>query len=472
MKPSLITIILLIAAVHLPAFAGDFDSAPFGFYKEAEVKMESEGIAAFSLDSQIYEQLRHDYSNLRLVRTGENGTLEEVPFLREKFFHPRIDTHSKRIDTKEISLKETENNTIEIIIKLERRSPNRNAARLSIDTPLKDFERRVVVSGSQDGESWETLVAKGRIFDFTRYLDIRRTEIPLPKNNFRYFKVVIDRAIDDKDSLTRQISRQIRNGEETEREITANVTTRPFRIDRLKWFTLEGKKRAAPKDRIPYPLSGMDVSEDPEKKETVILLNSRNQPLTHFTLVTNSKNFRRQFSVQIPIISNVTGKADKWRTLQTSHLFRYQLGNFEEERLTIQFPEQRTEQYRIVIKNHDNPPLKIGKFEAEGPEYRLLSLADPGDRIRVYFGGDESKTLKLPVYDTSAITTGRSHGLKVAAFPLSSSQSNPINQPQKEGGRSFLNNKIFLWIAIALVVALLAWMLFGMAKKIENLPEE
>ncbi|MCK5919759.1 MAG: DUF3999 family protein, partial [Methylococcales bacterium] len=389
------TFLLLIASSLQIGLAADFDPAPFAFQKEAKVKLGEEGIAAFSLDSEIFENVRNNYANLRLVRIKKDGKLAEVPFLKEIFTHPKIDNHSQLIQTEEISLKETDNNTVEITVKL--RDEEKAAARLVFDTPLIDFERRVSISGSSDGITWKAIVKGGRIFDYTRFLDIRRTEISLPKNDHRYFKVLIDQAVDDKNSPLRQISRSIKNGEEVARQITSKTTTRPFRMDHLKWFTEHGAKTLQKKDEITYPAPEIEVSENADKKETNIYLSTQKQPLMHFTLVTDSKNFRRRVSVQ------VSDPAENWRPLQTAHLFRYDIGDFQEERLTVSFPETRSEEYRIVIKNDDNPSLTINKIEAEGPNYRLLCLAEPNDELRVYFGGDKAHQLRPPVYDTSAI---------------------------------------------------------------------
>jgi len=470
MKTSPVYLILIMAVGPISALAADFDPVPFGFFKETGVKMESEGIAAFPLDSEVFEQIRGDYSNLRLVRKRKDNHLEEVPFLREKFSQPPVNRRSRRIDAEDISLQETQDNRIEITVRL--RDKKKNAARAAIDTPLRDFECGVSVSGSPDRESWMPLVTNERIFDYSRYLNIRKTEIALPKNDYRYFKVIIDHAVDEKDSPIRRISRQIRNGEEIERKVRADVTSRPFRIDSLNWYTEQGKQEAVPTDWVAYPLSSMDVKENSEKKETEVLLQSRKQPLTRFTLVTGSKNFRREFSVQTAVVSNVSGKAERWKTLRRDNLFRYDLGDFHESRLTMEFPEQRAEHYRIVIQNYDDPPLHIDGFEAGGPVYRLLCLAAPGDRIRLYFGGDEGQRIQVPAYESSAILAARGHGLKVTEFPLGSLQVNPTHQAKRGRGISQLSRRAFFWTAITLAVALLAWVLFSMSKKIENLPDE
>ena len=63
------------------------------------------------------------------------------------------------------SLKEVEG-SLEIIAKLDEKSPS--ASGFTVRTPLKDFERRVQVFGSNAGQQWQSLVPEALLFDYSR----------------------------------------------------------------------------------------------------------------------------------------------------------------------------------------------------------------------------------------------------------------------------------------------------------------
>src|SRR5439155_17699554 len=135
------------------------------------------------------------------------------------------------------------------------------------------------------------------------------------------------------------------------------------------------------------------ATDDAAKKRTVVTLRTRREPLTRFTLETPSRNFSRKAVVEVPVVQGVN---TEWRPIAEATISKFSFRNQHREQLTITMPERREEQYRIVIRNEDNPPLNVTGVRAEGSVQRVVFLAQPGKTYRVFYG---SETAEAPKYE-------------------------------------------------------------------------
>lgn len=467
MKNSIYLPLTTAAMLALGPSAGAFEDAPFPHYKEVNALLAEEGIAAVSLDSDVFEEANADFANIRVVNIS-GGNPVEVPWDLERV-EKKPRPQRENLSFQKTSFQEGEDNRIQVTVKLDPRKQNPN--RLSILTPLSDFERRVQVSGSMDGENWTDLVEADLIFDYSRFLDFRRTTIDLPPGNYDYLRVVLDGAVENLVTPYRQISRSIEGGTESEKEIHSKLATRPFRIDQLKLFFDPEPEETIEQAPENYRVSGIEVSEDKENKQTVVTIRSLRQPLTQFTLLTGNKNFRRSVHLQIPADPENLEETI-WKTVGGGSVLRYDIGSVQEERLTVKTTEQRQSVYRLVIENKDNAPLAIDGVSTSGPAYDLQFLSDRNQKFRVYYGGLDKKANR-PSYDVSALRVAKTKGMKAETFPTSPEQTNSnYDDSIEEPATSLLESKIFLWGAIALVVLILILVLFRTAKRIEELPQD
>ena len=96
----------------------------------------------------------------------------------------------------------------------------------------------------------------------------------------------------------------------------------------------------------------------------------------------------------------MNGVRKTWVPVAESRIFLVQFRSFRDANLRIEFPEQRAEEYRLMIRDADNAPLHITGIRAEGNVYRLCWLSRVEAGTRVYFG---SETAGAPTYDTAAV---------------------------------------------------------------------
>ncbi len=437
------------------------EAGRFRFWRDIDRgSANEEEILAFTLDSDIYAATRDGLPDLRIL----DATQVEAPYQIE----PDVEYREERIrysgPTEVVSLRE-EGNAIEVRVRLPKDA--HDAEGFAFFTPQADYERKVRVFGSDDGTKWSPLVSDGIIFDYSRYMDVSNRDVPLPSNSFRQFRIVVEDVTDEKESPYKHLSRTFRGGKEEERKEDTTVQRRVFRIDRIEFFRYTTQQHVKKAKKAEYPVAGSDQETDAQKKQTILHVRTRREPLTAFTIQTASRNFNRRAVVEAPV---VRGPTTEWTPIGQTTLSNFRFRNLRREHLTIEFPERRQEEYRIVVYNEDNPPLDVTGVKAEGNVYRAAFLAEEGKTHRVYYGSESAES---PKYEAATVLATLRQSFQPTAVRLGNQVDNAAF-----GGepgftlRNALNNWIFLGAVICLMVIVLAWGLFRAGRHLENLPKD
>ena len=343
-------------------------------------------LADARLDDAVFADTRPGFPDLRVF----DAAGRELPRLVDPLYTVVERVSRATVLAQTVDLRELVGNRIEARFDLAPDAPFADG--LDVRTPLDDFLRTVRVSGSEDGRFWKTL-AEADIYDYSRYIDFRRTEIALPANACRHFSVEISNASEERIQPLVQLVQA--NGQDQSRAF--EIVQTPFRMSGVTFF----RHVAAQADDEPvlreWPPAAMSVSFRNDSKTTEIVLDTRRAPITRLDLETPTRNFNRIATLQIPALS----KGRKvWRTVADAIVTRIDVAGFTTNRLSVAFPEQRAEQLRLVIQNADAPPIEIAAVRAYGPVYRLLWLAEPGGAYRLAYGHD---TVAAPTYDLLSI---------------------------------------------------------------------
>lgn len=440
----------------------------YRFWKDVDRgSSKAEDILAFTLDSDLYAATRDGLPDLRILDDAQ----AEAPYQIEPALERREERTRYAIEAEVLGLKES-GGSIEIHVRLPKDSPP--AEGFNFTTPLLDYERKVRVAGSKDGTNWTPLTSDGLLFDYSRYMDVRNRDVPLPANTFREFKITIEDVTDERESPYKELTRTIRSGQEAERVERTSLQRRALRIDRIHMFYHVTQEQVARVRKAEYPVAGFQTGQDAEKKQTYLQVQTRREPLTSFTLETPSRNFSRRASVQVPVVvsdgAGLRPDRTEWRDIGSATISKLQFRSFRREELTIGFPEQRQEKYRIVIANEDNPPLEIQGVKAKGGVYRAVFLAQEGKPYRVFYG---SETAVAPKYEAAIVLGSLRQGFQPVEVRLGQQVENVAFAG--EPGltlRNVLNNWIFLGAAIVLMVVVLAWGLFRAGRHLEEMPKE
>ena len=411
MNCKLASVLLLAAATAGAAVPADFRATRTLF----AVYNETPHLAELRLDAAICADTRPDFPDLRLFNLA---TSNETPRAVQPLFTTRERITRTTILAQATELRELPGNRIDARFDLAPDTPA--ATGLTIHTPLKDFIRSVRISGSDDGQFWHPL-AEAEIFDYSRFMDLRRADIALPPNNCRHFSIEINNASEQRAQPLIHLVQA--NGQD--QRVATDLLQTPFRISGVEFW--QETSVLANDDPVlqEWPHAGLKVGQNRYAHTTEITLDTRGAPVTRLDLETSARNFNRVASVQVPAVIN--GR-NSWRTIADGIVSCIDLPGFATNRLSVSFPEQRVPQLRLIIQNTDNPALDITAVRPYGPVYRLLWLADPGANYFLAYGNEQ---LPAPDYDLAAIRTALEKGIPADLWHLAPA---PAPAPRPSGG--------------------------------------
>jgi len=446
-------------AAAQPAFAAE---AAYQFARQVEAPaVKQEELLAVALDSDVFAATQDGLADVRLL--DETG--KPVPYLLRKARTTRPRRVRKTWPARHFSARPRDDGGLEITVELEKDDPHANG--LTIVSPLRNFEQRVRIDASTDGQQWERAGNETVIFDYSRYMDVRSDSVSFPETAKRHFRIVIDDVTVEQESELLALTRRLQGADETERTEKVTVERRPLRIERIDFWREVEESQSTGDEKTKYPLTDFRVEKDTEKHQTIVRIDTRRQPLTSLTLETSDRNFSRHAAVEAETIQGVN---TTWRRTGQGTVSRIEFKNVQREGLSISFPPSRKSRYRIVIDDRDSPPLEIQGVEAEGDVYELVYLASPASRYQLVYGSADAEAA---AYDTAAIQELLGSGFQPSRAELGKPQPGPgAGQPAEFRPSKLLNNPLLLGGVILLLVLALGWGLYQAVKRMETLPKE
>jgi hypothetical protein len=186
-------------------------------------------------------------------------------------------------------------------------------------------------------------------------------------------------------------------------------------------------------------------------------------------LETSSRNFNRAAVVESPVTHGV--RTD-WVPIAQGQLRLVDFHGYHSEDLKIALSEHRGEEYRIVVRNEDSPPLSITGVKARGNEYRAVFLAAADEPYRLGYGSDR---VEEPKYDAAAVLFALGRGRNAVVAALGPQVANPASAAAADGAlsaRRLLNNPLLLGGLGLGLAALLGWAIFQATRRISQLPQD
>lgn len=451
---------MLLVYVCLAATTRADEGATFHAARAVETRLEQEELLAVPLDAELFASTRDGFPDLRVV--GADGL--PVPYVVRRRPAPKSSEPVVRTWSKQpTSAKPLDGGGLEIFVTLGDKEPRPFAVRLV--TSLKDFEQRVRVYSSTDGTAWEPLGEETTVFDYSRYLDVRNDLVAFPETARRRLRIVIDDVTLEQENELLAMTRRLRGGEEVERTEKTAIERRPFRIERLEFRHHAVEERAAGDATTDYPLAGFRVDRDAAKKQTIVTLDARREPLTSLALVTTDRNFSRRATVEVAVEEK---SPETWRTLTSATVSRVDFKHLQRSETRIAVPETRGRRFRIVLDDRDSPPLAVSGIEARGPIYEAVFLASPQNGYRLLF---DSPTAATPSYDTAALQEFLRSGIAAKSGTLGPTVRETIVEPAAPiRPFDWLNDRRLLGGVAAVLVVALGWGLFRAMKRIDGLP--
>ena len=406
--PKLITIALFFF-YSLATFA---QSASFDFKRSIEKPLDQ--WHRIELPSDIYQHVSPNLSDLRIFGTKANGDTIEAPYLIEtKTAYNRSEASDLKIFNK-VSQGDRHFFSFEC-------PEIRELNDLELSFQEDNFDWKVRLEGSEDSKDWFT------ISDNNRIVSIKNSEV-----NYSYARIVFSAS----KYRYYRISLQ---SKKPPRLLKAAVFRNFYSEGIFKEFT---------------PVK-MEINEDKEAKKTLVDFTlPMSVPISWIKVeVASEVDYYRKVSLQYLADSIKSPKG--WKPIYRNFKTGY-LSSFENN--TFNFSAQRAAQFRLVIDNQDNAPIKIAAASFKGHPTELVARFDAPADYSLYYG---NKRVKRPKYDIASFRNTIPQNLK--NLNLGSPQR--LENPGETKVEALFTNKLWLYALMAVIIFVVGGFTLKMMKE-------
>ena len=387
-----VVILAVLLSLLAPSSAvADFSLKDWQFVKSIHIPpvLGEDGLVEVLPDPQVFSGAARGLMDLRIVQGNE----QEVPYevVVEKDSRER---RSFSVSIRDLGFVPGQHSSF--VADLGQEGLLHNEIEVFISS--QNFQRDVIVEGSNDARPWAVLQEGTKIFDFTleeRNFTARETRVRYPESTARFLRVRI-----------------MNDGEE------------PLEITGASVFSVTETLA----EEVSYPASISERTEDSTDRTSLIVfdLGNKGLPTSRLTIHTPQVNFYRNVALE------GTGDAPSWSLIQRSGvLYSYDTPKFVGDKLTLIYPETTFRYLRLTINNEDNHPLPIEGVEVFGVPRKLIFQAQPGASYELYYGSPEARASSyeleriLPFLEVENLPVGNlgpqrnNLGFKAARLPFS-----------------------------------------------------
>lgn len=366
------------------------------------------------LPSDLFGRAKEDFSDLRIIGLRTNRDTVVVPYL--------------------LQVLEEEKQRQEVAFKLLNQSRQGNRYFFTLEVPAleeinrielsfqeKNFDRKIVLEGSQGMENWFTILEDYRIVSISNpSTTYAFSTLHFSRSDYRYYRISF--SADQEPVLT-----------------TAKVVS-----EKIK----PGQYRT-------YPLQAITEQEEKKRKETVVDVSLVGKvPVSYIHLaVQDTVDYYRPVKIQYLADSAETAKGWRYyyKTVMADVLSSLEDGAFY-------FPNTLSSKWRILIDNQDNAPLRIEAVTVKGNVYELIARFPEAETYYLLYGNE---TAIRPVYDLENFKERIPADLK--ALQLGEEQQ--IGQGSLVQASPLFQDQRWLWAVIIIMILLLGWFSVKMIRK-------
>lgn len=390
--------LLGVAAVLLPAFAwaGEMSGDMTRYRFATPVALSGLGassaeLAEVVLPAEASLAVRDDLADIRVVR-ADSGEL--VPCLVDYARDEVRRTVRRSVGLRLARAEELEGGRLRVLLEREDRDPKaRPLNGIVIHTPLRDFERRVTVELSSDGEKWELAAEDVRILDLSSHADFRANEIGLPPlSGQRFLRLTVDRMDEVRVSGGRSVTTSADGGGKVrsiERSILESVL--PFRVDRVDGWT-EETEWVRDAHRLTDRELRVSAGEPAELRRRfpearLLCVESGRVPLER--LLTRSAKTILSLTYQLfAKTDEAQTEGPEWRWVGAGKLSRILFRDYRQEQMEMVFPVTHADGYCLVLADAAGAS-DLEVVRGQGPFCHVIFPCAPGQRYQVLAGNPD-----------------------------------------------------------------------------------
>lgn len=402
-RHNLIAVLLVICCGNLCA------QSEFRFRRKI-TGVETEAWYSLALSADMFQHLKRDLADMRVYRLEDRDTVE-VPYLL-KILEDEVQRENVNL---ELFNKSTRDGIMYLTFEMD---PSRKVNFIELKFDEANYLGHVTVEGSDDRLRWFEVLKDHRIVSIDREEeDFEFSTIQFPLSSYRYLRLGVTSDVD------------------------LHFRSASFGYNRIKPGTYHD-----------VPLT-WNVKTDRKSRQSIIDIRLQHYvPVSTISVqVSNDNDFYRGFKLMYvrDSVRSDKGWIKNYQGILDGHLTSYQTTRFE-------FPPTLTSDLRIIVRDYDNSPLKIGRISAEGPEVNVVAYLKPGNNFLLY---DAAKVGK-PVYDLTHFEN------QIPGSPETADLAQSVEIPVATSGDDPLfQDKAWLWSIMGVMIVGLGFFTIKMMKQ-------
>lgn len=401
-------LIILFFTIQLSVCFGQ--SSDFA-YKRKLAPVQKEEWYAITLPVDVFKKLQPGYPDVRLYQFNGKDTTE-IPYL----IKVKNDEVSEGVISLPVLNKSTKDKSLYLTFQLNR---DLSVNYLDLNFEEKNFNGHVRLEGSNDQKEWFELVNSQRILSIQNQdIDFKASTLNFPLTNYKFLRTSIS----------------------SDKKLTFEDAT--FRTKEVKVGSFTEIK------------SSQSITQDKKSKQTIAEINLNEfQPISRLSVKVNqSGDYYRSFALE-SLRDSIQSPNKKWQynyePVFNGYLTSIEPNNFE-------FNVISAKKLKLTIYNADNSPLKIEGISASGPQVQLIAKLSTGDNY-LFYGNSRAYA---PSYDLVHFEDQIPDSLTSVSLDKEEKLI-----PEKAKVSPLLENKLWLWIAMGAIIALLGFATIRMMGK-------
>jgi hypothetical protein len=407
----LYSLILLLSANNILAQMNTFS------YSRKLNKVEKEGFYSVPLLPGITSHCKSNLNDIRLYKINDTDTAE-VPYLLEWLGDK---TEESPINFELINDVTNLKCCSYITLKMSKKSV---INKITLDVLENNFDKIIVIEGSNDNKEWFTIKKHLRITGFVNNENnFQSASISFPSSEFIYFRLKFDDDASGKINITGAHAFE-------------NKTTKG-NYDEL---AIKTKKQTENKT---------------EKTSELIVDLADNYFINRVRLKSNLKtDFYRNINIyrSIGIYHTPKGDEDSWQLISSGIIA-------SNEENIFSLDNSQSKRLKVEVINYDNEPVSLDEIQLFSEKIALITKLSP-DFFNYLAYGKENTT--APVYDLVHFKDKIPSSLIFLSYGNEEVQNKAIIKAE---GEPMLKNKMWLWIIMGVIILLIGYFALNMLRK-------
>jgi len=375
MKRILFPLILAVCCFPAASIAGTLAPADFTYCADLQGAVKAEALYQVHLSDEIIGKAGPGLEDLRLF----DGAGKEIPLTVIGNVPP-----FEAVETYPLEITGYDNDGSSAVVTLKLPQKHRAISVLDLEILDTDFKKRVLLSGSSDGKTWQSLV-EDSIYDFSSQVDVRKTRIEFPKTDARYFRIALS---DFKSQAPSQPSIKLKY---EGLDFSVNGAAKK----ELRIHSVQGRTQTPAEKKPVYDQKVFhDLAATTDKEGNTVITFVAGLPLDRFSLEVTNPYFYRT----VNLYGSSTGKDETYQQLASQVIYRFPLTSEQhEEKDYLEQHLSKQAFYKFVVVNKNNPPLEIKSVTLSWVQQNLYFIAlKDQEHHSLCFGNPR---IKQPDYD-------------------------------------------------------------------------